>query len=96
MSDDKPSEAPRREQWSAEDRRILVITIAGGLAANLGTVLIVGLGLAYLHHQRSKGVSAPAVVGAAGILAVISAAVLVPVIIFWIRGEAPRPVCAMT
>jgi hypothetical protein len=53
-SDDRPSEAPKREQWSAEDWRMLVITITGGLAANIGTVLTVGLGLAYLHWRHSQ------------------------------------------
>jgi hypothetical protein len=89
MSDDKPSEAPKREHWSAQDRRLLLITIMGGLAANLGTVLIVGLGLAYLHHQRSKGISSTALLGAAGLLAVICAAVFAPVI-FWARRETAK------
>ena len=65
---------------------MLFITMAGGLAANLGTVLIIGLGLAYLHERHSAGVSSVGLVGAAGLLCVICAAVLVPVT-FWIRGE---------
>lgn len=89
MGDDKPSEAPKREQWSAEDWRILVITVAGGLAANLGTVLIVGLGLAYLHQRHSNGISSTDLVGAVGLVAVICAAVFVPVI-FWARRETAK------
>ena len=54
MSDDeKPSEPTKRESWSAEDSRLLLITIAGGLAANIGTVLMVGASLAYIHWAQS-------------------------------------------
>jgi len=36
-------------QLSGDDRRLLLITFVGGLAANVGLVLIVGLGLAVAH-----------------------------------------------
>jgi hypothetical protein len=49
MSDDSTSKAPRQESWSTEDWRTLLITVMGGVAANIGTVLIVGLSLALLH-----------------------------------------------
>ena len=45
---------------------MLLITIAGGLAANVGTVLIVGLALAYLHLLRSG--SGPHDIGALSVL----------------------------
>ena len=53
MNDDKTPKPPKQGSWGAGDRRMLLITIAGGLAANIGTVLIVGLALAYLHWLRS-------------------------------------------
>ena len=34
--------AATRATWSDADRRLLLITVAGCLAANLGTVLLVG------------------------------------------------------
>jgi hypothetical protein len=40
------------KRWSEQDFRILVITIVGGLAANLGTVILVGAALAYVHLGR--------------------------------------------
>jgi hypothetical protein len=49
MSDDSASEVPRQESWSTGDWRTLLITVIGGVAANIGTVLIVGLSLALLH-----------------------------------------------
>jgi predicted cobalt transporter CbtA len=49
MSDDSTSEVPRQESWSTGDWRTLLITVIGGVAANIGTVLIVGLSLALLH-----------------------------------------------
>ena len=35
--------------WSAQDRRTLIITIVGGLAANVGTVILVGAAIAFVH-----------------------------------------------
>jgi hypothetical protein len=40
-------------KWSPEDKRLLLITFAGGLAANLAAVLIVGMAIA-LDKQRGK------------------------------------------
>jgi hypothetical protein len=91
MSDDESPEAAKREQWSAGDWRMLFITIAGGLAANLGTVLIVGLGLAYLHQRHSAGISSPGLVGDTGLLCVICAVLFVPVIFWALHKTAERP-----
>lgn len=51
----EPAERPEptrgRQFWELreDDKRLLFITIVGGLAANIGLVLIVGLGLAEAH-----------------------------------------------
>jgi hypothetical protein len=43
--------------WSEQDRRTLVITVVGGLAANVGTVILVGGALAFVHLRRHGSVS---------------------------------------
>lgn len=44
--------------WSVEDRRTLIITVVGGLAANLGTVILVGAAIALTrvnkHHSPGQ------------------------------------------
>jgi hypothetical protein len=45
----EPQPAP---PWSAEDGRLLLITVGGGLAANLATVLIVGIAAALIYLLR--------------------------------------------
>jgi hypothetical protein len=48
-----PSRKPREKgSWSVEDRQMLLITFVGGLGANVGAVLIVGLALILLHMLR--------------------------------------------
>lgn len=44
-----------RSGWSEQDRRTLIITLGGTLAANLATVLIVGMALAYVRAHRTHG-----------------------------------------
>jgi hypothetical protein len=45
-----PDPAPGSQQgWREQDRRTLIISIASGLAANLGTVVLVGAALAFVH-----------------------------------------------
>lgn len=39
--------------WSEQDRRTLIITIVGGLAANLGTVILVGAAIALAKLNRT-------------------------------------------
>jgi hypothetical protein len=43
-------ERPDRTPWSDQDRRTLLITIAGGLVANLATVVVVFSGIALIKH----------------------------------------------
>jgi hypothetical protein len=43
--------------WSEQDRRNLIITIAGGLAANLGTVILIGLAIAFVHLTKHENKS---------------------------------------
>jgi hypothetical protein len=94
MSEEKAPEVPKRKPWSSGDRRLLVITIAGaaagGLAANLGTVLILGLGLAYLHERHSAGVSSAGLVGSVALLCTFFAAVFVPVMLWSQRVKAKK------
>jgi hypothetical protein len=55
MSDDNdtsPAAPEARSGWSEQDRRALIITIAGTLAANLATVLFVGAALALAHGVK--------------------------------------------
>ena len=57
--DDTPAAGPpaapeARKGWSEEDRRMLIITIAGGLAANLGTVILVGGAIALVHVGKAS------------------------------------------
>ena len=41
--------------WTDQDRRTLIITIVGGLAANLGTVILVALAIAFVRlHQNGR------------------------------------------
>ena len=40
--------------WSEQDRRTLIITIAGGLATNLGTVILVGAAIALVHLSNAS------------------------------------------
>jgi hypothetical protein len=42
--------------WSEQDRRTLVITVVGGLAANVGTVILVGGAIAFVHLRRRGSV----------------------------------------
>jgi hypothetical protein len=43
--------------WSEQDRRVLIITVVGGLAANVGTVILVGGAIAFVHLRRHGSVS---------------------------------------
>jgi hypothetical protein len=55
---DGPTPAPEaRKRWSEQDRQTLVITIVGGLAANLVTVIAVGaaIGLVRLISRHGSG-----------------------------------------
>jgi hypothetical protein len=56
--DIEPPRAGRTHFWHLreDDQRLLFITIVGGLAANVGLVLIVGLGLAVIQviHRYPK------------------------------------------
>lgn len=42
--------------WSEQDRRTLVITVVGGLAANVGTVILVGGAIAFVHLRKHGSV----------------------------------------
>ena len=44
-----------RTSWSEADRRMLMITIGGGLAANVGAVLLVGSAIAFTRWYKSHG-----------------------------------------
>jgi uncharacterized membrane protein len=83
--DNAPPE-PQNGSWSEADRRMLMITIAGGLAANVGTVLIVGLAIVVLHYVRS-GPQAPggpwAVIGVAFVLSGLGGA--------WLNASSQNP-----
>jgi hypothetical protein len=46
---------PVSKGWSEQDRRTLIITIAGTLAANVATVLLVGAALAWVHSGKTQG-----------------------------------------
>ena len=46
---------PRGGGWSEQDRRTLIITIVGGLAANLATVILVGGALAWVRVGKTSG-----------------------------------------
>jgi hypothetical protein len=41
------------KRLSEQESRTLIITFVGGLAANVGTVLLVGTALAFVHVHRS-------------------------------------------
>ena len=41
--------------WSEQDRRTLIITAGGTLAANLVTVILVGAALALVHLSKTRG-----------------------------------------
>jgi hypothetical protein len=45
--------------WTADDRKILVITVVGSVAANLATVLLVGLAVALLRLVRPAAGQGP-------------------------------------
>jgi hypothetical protein len=46
--------APEASQgWTDGDRRLLIITFAGGLAANVGLVIIIGAALAFVHYYKN-------------------------------------------
>ena len=47
-----PAVPESSRRWSEEDRRTLIITIGGGLAANLATVIIVGAAIAFARHGK--------------------------------------------
>lgn len=58
--DDAPSAAaaatPKASRgWSEQDRRTLIIAVVGGLAANLGTVILVGAAIALVHLNTAEG-----------------------------------------
>jgi hypothetical protein len=40
--------------WSGQDRRTLIITLGGTLAANLVTVLFVGAAIALVHWSKNR------------------------------------------
>jgi hypothetical protein len=50
-------------RWSEADKRLLLITFAGGLAANIGVLLVVGAAIAIIRVLRSPHNHAEAVVG---------------------------------
>ena len=82
MNDDKHPEVAKHESWSTEDRRVLLITITGGLAANIGTVLIVGLALACVRWLRSGPPPRHIVVlSVAGICVIAGGLVVLPLLI---------------
>jgi hypothetical protein len=45
----------QRHPWSAEDRRLLLITFGGTMAANIATVLVVGGAIAYARWSVGGG-----------------------------------------
>jgi hypothetical protein len=45
-------ERPDRTPWTDSDRRMLLITVAGGLAANLATLVVVFGGIALIKHVQ--------------------------------------------
>jgi hypothetical protein len=55
-SPDQRADASQRGWLSAADQRTLIITIAGTLVANVGTVVVVGGALAMVHHFNSANV----------------------------------------
>lgn len=61
--------------WSEQDRRTLIITVGGGLAANLATVLLVGAAIALLHQTKgtTSGELVFALIFAAVSLAIMAA-----------------------
>ena len=61
--------------WSEQDRRTLIITVGGGLAANLGTVILVGAAIALLHQTKgtTSGELVFALIFAAVSLAIMAA-----------------------
>jgi hypothetical protein len=63
------SAAPEASKgWSEQDRRTLIITISGTLAANLATVILVGLaiGLVHWYNDNSSTYALPAILVCAG------------------------------
>jgi hypothetical protein len=60
--------------WSEQDRRTLIITIVGGLAANVGTVILVGAAIAFVRVSKDH---AGQVLGTTVLLALASAAIAI-------------------
>jgi hypothetical protein len=58
--DETPPAAPTaavpqaKTGWSEQDRRTLMITFAGGLAANLAAVFLVGVAIVFVHLAKSE------------------------------------------
>ena len=51
-----PPAAPEVSKgWSEQDRRTLIITVIGGLVANLGTVILVGAAIALVRINKDHG-----------------------------------------
>jgi hypothetical protein len=64
--------------WSEQDRRTLIITIGGTLAANLATVVLVGGALAFAHLSKTSGVvESRLLVGTLGVMAFFLVMILV-------------------
>jgi hypothetical protein len=58
--------------WGELDNRMLVIATVGGLAANVGVVILVGLAVAFLRWYAPKGSDALAVVLPFALVAICS------------------------
>jgi fluoride ion exporter CrcB/FEX len=63
--------------WTAADRRMLWITIIGGLMVNVVTVLIIGLALLYAHATNAMSPHATELTGNIGLVVVFSTLALV-------------------
>jgi drug/metabolite transporter (DMT)-like permease len=51
-------------RWSQADKRLLLITFAGGLAANIGVLMVVGAAIVLIRSFGSHTSTAVAAVGA--------------------------------
>src|SRR5215469_15572082 len=52
---------PEHRPWTPEDRRTLLITVGGGLAANIATVVVVAVAIVFsrlINRINSPGLSA--------------------------------------
>jgi hypothetical protein len=76
----EPRQASRFWHLGDDDKRLLFITFVGGLAANVGVVLIIGLGLLAVHQVEH----------AHDALLVLGVAVLVTVVLILLRVGAAR------